>query len=95
MTDKHTIRCRSNKHKAVEYKGGKCARCGNGELPDCCYDFHHIDPTTKIFDINIGILCFRKISIEQLLQEVDKCILLCHSCHSRKTNTGRMNKCKK
>ena len=45
--------------------------------------FHHLDPLTKLFDISAGITYTRKIWLEQLLQEVDKCQLLCISCHRK------------
>jgi hypothetical protein len=44
-------------------------------------EFHHIDPETKLFDVSIGIAHFKQITLQQLLEEVDKCILLCKRCH--------------
>lgn len=64
------------KDKAVQYKGGKCIKCGynkcNGSLT-----FHHINPHEKEFSIaNCSLTSFDKIK-----NELDKCILLCYNCH--------------
>ena len=59
--------------------------CG---LEDKCvviYDFHHRDPKTKIK--NIGELLQSRNSLnmsKKLLEELDKCDLLCANCHRRK-----------
>lgn len=63
------------KQKLVEYKGGKCLKCGYnkyfGNLT-----FHHRDPLQKDFTIS-----GQSISFDKLKSEVDKCELLCHNCH--------------
>ncbi len=60
----------------ISYKGGKCQICGYDK---CTFalDFHHIDPTTKKFNIS-GCHTLRW---DTLVAEVDKCILLCSNCH--------------
>ena len=72
-----------------------CAHCGMtqeehlekysymrlGKLVKSGLVFHHLDPATKLFDISWALCMTRKIWLEQLLQEVDKCQLLCRSCH--------------
>ena len=65
------------KQLAFEYKGSKCARCNVGDLPLCCYHFHHLRDKT----IEIGHL-IRKLDIDKLKKELDKCILLCANCHA-------------
>lgn len=64
------------KLKAIEYKGGKCKFCGYNR---CVYslDFHHLNPNEKKFEIAHGI--GRKW--ENLIEELDKCILVCRNCH--------------
>jgi hypothetical protein len=69
-------RMRSNKLKAIEYKGGVCFDCKN-EYPPCCYDFHHLNPDEK--DFNIAKINGR--SFENIKDELDKCVLLCSNCH--------------
>lgn len=64
------------KLKAIEYKGGKCTKCGY----DKCYaamDFHHMDPTQKDFNLRDMI----RIKWNLVLLELDKCDLLCATCH--------------
>ena len=69
------IRREKVKKRAIEYKGGKCLKCGYnkyfGNLT-----FHHRDPLQKDFTIS-----GQSISFDKLKSEVDKCELLCHNCH--------------
>ena len=69
-------RFRKNKEKAVEYKGGKCQKCGYDKCMDAL-DFHHIDPSLKDphFDR------FKARNFEKTKRELDKCMLLCSNCH--------------
>ena len=57
-----------------EYLGGKCVRCGATER----LEFDHIIKETKSFTIGSSLTCF---SIEELIEEVNKCQLLCRPCH--------------
>lgn len=65
------------KQKAVDYKGGKCSRCGYNKYIGSL-DFHHMDPSQK--DFNISQL--RTYSWKSLKKEVDKCICVCKNCHA-------------
>lgn len=66
------------KEKAIAYKGGKCSICGYNKC-NRALAFHHLDPETKDFSISHkGI----SRSWEKIKQELDKCILVCHNCHS-------------
>jgi len=69
-------RWQSNKKRAVEYKGGKCERCGYNKCIDAL-EFHHIDPSEK--DKNFGNIKIRKW--EDQKKELDKCICVCANCH--------------
>lgn len=63
--------------RAIEYKGGKCVVCGYNRCSRAL-DFHHVDPSTKLFTIsNNG---FGR-SWERVKAEIDKCVLLCANCH--------------
>jgi len=66
------------RQRLVSILGGACAWCGetNKHL-----DFDHIDPTSKEHEIGELLLC----STDRLLLELEKCQLLCKSCHGRKT----------
>ncbi len=63
------------KLKAIEYKGGKCVRCGYNKCP-AALDFHHLEPTGKETNGEL-----RSYSWEKLKAEIDKCILVCSNCH--------------
>jgi len=65
------------KNFAIDYKGGKCNRCGYDKCLEAL-EFHHIDPEQK--DFEISTLGYRN-SLERLKKELDKCELLCANCH--------------
>lgn len=69
-------RWRQRKKKAVELMGGKCSRCGYCRNYSAL-EFHHLDPTQKDFDFNVG----RRRSWDKMLKELKKCVLLCSNCH--------------
>lgn len=70
-------RCRRNKKLAVEYKGGKCIRCGYNKC-QAALDFHHRDSSEK----NPKWASMRTVSIKRLKKELDKCDLVCRNCHA-------------
>lgn len=75
--NKETIkRFRNYKRQAVEYKGGKCVKCGYNKCLGSM-DFHHLDSKQK--DLNWERM--RKWSFEKIKKELDKCILVCRNCH--------------
>lgn len=63
------------KLKMIEYKGGKCERCGYNKNISAL-DFHHIDPSTKKFTLSDT-----HHSWDETKKELDKCILVCANCH--------------
>jgi hypothetical protein len=65
------------KKQSVQYKGGKCVKCGYNKY-DGALDFHHLDPSKKDFSISRRKNC----SLETLKTELDKCILICRNCHA-------------
>ena len=65
-----------NKERAVEYKGGKCEKCGYNKCISAL-EFHHLDPKEKDFSPSGNMnMAWDKIKIE-----IDKCILVCANCH--------------
>lgn len=66
------------KIQAVAYKGGKCSECGYDRCVEALC-FHHTDPTQK--DFNIAKSGHTR-SWARMVVELDKCVLLCHNCHS-------------
>jgi len=68
---------RNLKKRAIEYKGGKCIRCGYVRCIRAL-QFHHLNPAEKDFQISRGTT----VSWEKVQVELDKCILVCANCHS-------------
>lgn len=61
----------------IQQLGGKCAICGSTEN----LEFDHIDSTKKSFSIGNRI----QNSIDNIQSELNKCQLLCHNCHVKKS----------
>lgn len=59
-----------------EWKSCGCIICGESDT--ACLDFHHI--SEKNFEISNKIT---SISIKELEEEKDKCIVLCSNCHRK------------
>ena len=68
---------RRTKEWLVRMAGNKCSICGYDKtLSALC--FHHIDPSTKKFDISGVSLTW---DLKRIVDEVKKCALLCSNCH--------------
>ena len=84
---------RAKARKLLEYKGGKCERCGYDKC-SAALDFHHLDPKQKRFNISSSMT--RRMG--ELIAEVDKCILICSNCHRElhynESELGRIRKAK-
>lgn len=80
MNLKTAQRSRHTKSLAVEYKGGRCEQCGLIHHVPEVYDFHHRTAGTKEECIS-NLLRTKSITDEDLLNELDKCILVCRNCH--------------
>jgi hypothetical protein len=79
-------KCRTNavhrrrlklKQLALEYKGGKCQKCGYDKC-SAALDFHHRESSDKEFGLSKKGLTR---SWEKTKIELDKCDLLCSNCH--------------
>lgn len=67
---------RKAKQEAIDYKGGKCEKCGY-KACNAALEFHHTDPTKKDFTISK-----RSVTVlSKIKKELDKCMLLCANCH--------------
>ena len=62
--------------KAIEHLGDKCMDCGK-TYPPQVYDFHHERDKEEC----VSILIRNNRKLETILEEVDKCVLLCANCH--------------
>jgi hypothetical protein len=67
------------KQELIEYKGGKCEKCGYNKCTRALC-FHHIDPSTKEFELSSEYIW--KVSRERMFKEADKCQMLCANCHA-------------
>lgn len=67
---------RQAKERAIEYKGGKCEKCGYDKC-HAALEFHHLDPNEKDFAISKS----RFTVFDNIKKELDKCILVCANCH--------------
>lgn len=65
------------KELCVEYKGGKCEKCGYNKYIGAL-QFHHKDPSKKDFNIS---RCKNRVFDDSIKEELDKCNLLCANCH--------------
>lgn len=68
------------KHQLIQYKGGKCQKCGYDKC-EGALQFHHRNPEEKDFSLSDINLNNTTTSIQQIYQEIDKCDLLCANCH--------------
>lgn len=67
------------KNALIQRRGGKCECCGY-DKNIAALEFHHKDPSQKKFT-----LCSRNLerfSDEEILEEFNKCLLLCSNCHA-------------
>lgn len=65
------------KLRAIKYKGSCCEKCGYSTNASALV-FHHLNPLLKDFNIG-GNHCH---SWTKIKNELDKCIMLCHNCHT-------------
>lgn len=71
------LRQRKLKQLAIDYKGGKCEKCGYNKC-NSALEFHHINPKEKDFSISK----LKRYSFSnKIKKELDKCMLLCANCH--------------
>lgn len=73
--NKGYIRKWAKKIIAIRSLGGVCSKCGTDNI--FVLQFHHVTGK-KCFDICSRLYC----SLNDLMPEVKKCILLCSNCHS-------------
>jgi hypothetical protein len=55
-----------------------CAICGEQKLR---MSFHHVYPETKVN--HVAHLALANSSVSDFLDEIDKCVLVCGSCHGK------------
>lgn len=75
---------RSIKERIVTAMGSKCQICSYNKC-NSALEFHHLDPSIKEF--SFGKIIANPIRISSILNELEKCILLCSNCH-REVHSG-------
>ena len=68
----------------LKLERGCCELCGDYH-PPCCFDFHHLEETTKSKEVSQ--LASKGYKWDTILAEVEKCVMLCAPCH-RKIHAG-------
>lgn len=59
------------------YKASGCMVCRESSIP--CLDLHHRDPTEKEFTISSA----QSMSRGRIAAELEKCVVLCATCHRK------------
>jgi ribosomal protein L32 len=73
-------RRKSIKEWFFDYKSFlKCEICGESHI--ATLDFHHLDKTSK--DFNVSNAAKQGFSKRRILEETNKCIILCANCHRK------------
>lgn len=76
--DRKLQQARELKQELVGLSGGGCGCCGYSRCL-AALEFHHKDPSTKLFQLSIGNLRCKKRA--EILAEWSKCTLMCANCH--------------
>ena len=74
----------NRRRELIEMKGGGCEKCGYDENISVL-SFHHRNPEIKNFNMS-GNNLMRKW--DDVLEEAEKCVLLCRNCHRESHCTG-------
>lgn len=84
VKERNRKRRKERKEWFYEYLSDKsCINCG--EVENVCLDHHHVNPEEK--HDGIGHMLTELRSIESILKEIDKCVIICSNCH-RKLHAG-------
>jgi 5-methylcytosine-specific restriction endonuclease McrA len=89
-SERSAISRRISKKFCLEYRGGKCSRCGYKKYQGSL-DFHHRNPKEKQGEISLMMRTIKEplnrstetdpLKIE-FMDELDRCDILCRNCHS-------------
>lgn len=84
----HTAKVRKETFEILaRLKSVPCMDCGK-TFPTCCMDFDHVDPGTKTLAVSQAVR--QGWSVERVLEEVDKCEVVCANCHRIRTQEQAM-----
>ena len=80
MTEKQILNNKRQREMTFDFIEGlktNCVKCG--ESRKYVIDFHHVDNSTKSFDICYGSKSKGRKTIKR---EIEKCVCLCKNCHT-------------
>jgi len=69
---------RRTKSRIIESMGGQCCLCGYNKCQSALA-LHHLDPSQK--EIGLGAIRANPKNWSKIVDELRKCILVCHVCH--------------
>lgn len=72
-----------NRRYFIDKLGGQCVSCGSTDD----LEFDHINPLDKSLNVSNKLVLKNAYQLEELIEEFDKCQLLCEDCHRKKTHT--------
>lgn len=72
---------RRTKERMVLAMGGVCFTCGTKDQCYEIYDFHHIDPSSKL--VSLGNVRANPRGWSRIVIELKKCLLVCSNCHRK------------
>jgi len=71
----------------------KCSKCSHSDENYASLCFHHVDQGLKSFGMNQALSRKIKVSVQELNDELNKCIVLCRNCHRLKhIDTDKFNR---
>ena len=71
-----------NRQYLIDKMGGQCVSCGTTDN----LEFDHINPLDKSLNITNKLTLKNAYQLEEVLEELNKCQLLCEQCHKNKTH---------
>ena len=87
---KLNVIARKNSSDWKQWAGGRCIRCGYDRCM-AALDFHHRDPSTKLFQLSLKLpqasVDSNSSTAGKIRSEIGKCDLLCSNCH-REEHSG-------
>ncbi|SRR6266702_8125926 len=72
------VQARSEEFRFWKGFAGPCVKCGIGDSR--VLQFHHISRKGKNFEVNCG--SWYSESLNALIEEISKCVILCGNCHA-------------
>jgi len=82
MTEGKKLKRTKRRAKLIKMSNGRCHDCGR-IFPNAVFDFHHVE--AKEFTLNA---CSMDRSWKSIVEEWEKCIMLCANCHRICHNIG-------